>query len=209
MSIELLRKALGSYQTNCYLLIDPESNEAILIDAPAEADSLLKWASPFTIRQIVLTHGHADHTGALERVRRVLGIPLGAHPADLVDFDLTADKLLQDGDTIALGDAALEVVHIPGHTQGSIALKVLDREGFQFAVVGDAIFPGGPGHTTSHQALRQSLEALEETVFTWPDDVVLHPGHGDSTTVGEERGAFEAFRKKPLSPELYGDVLWR
>jgi glyoxylase-like metal-dependent hydrolase (beta-lactamase superfamily II) len=131
------------------------------------------------------------------------------HPADVLDFNLEVEKALKHGDNIPLGEAILEVVHIPGHTQGSIALKVIDRDNFMFAVVGDAIFPGGPGHTTSPSALHQSLESLEQTVFVWPDRIELHPGHGESTTVGDERMAFEAFRTKPLPPDLFGDVLWR
>lgn len=206
--IELQQKTLGSYQTNSYLLTHSESNEAILIDAPAEAEAILAWIKPFDVQQIVLTHAHPDHIGALEEVRRSLEIPVALHPADVQDFNLEVERVLKHGDNIPLGDASLEIVHIPGHTQGSIALKIMDQDQFIFAIVGDAIFPGGPGHTASPSALRQSLDSLEQTVFVWPDHIELHPGHGGSTTVGDERGAFEAFRTKPLPPDLFGDVLW-
>ena len=207
--IELRRKTLGKYETNCYLLINQASNDAVLIDAPDDADTILAWVAPYTVGQIVLTHGHADHTGALEELRRSLRVPVAIHPDDEQDFKLVADNSLVDGDSLTLGEARIEMVHIPGHTQGSIALKVVERENFNFALVGDAIFPGGPGHTTSPQTLEQSLESLERTVFTWPNDIELHPGHGTSTTVGDEREAFEAFRRNPLPPDLFGDVLWR
>lgn len=206
--IELQRKTLGSYQTNSYLLTHSETNEAILIDTPAEAEAILAWTKPFDVKQIVLTHAHPDHIGALEEVRRSLDVPVALHPADVQDFNLEVEKAVKHGDNIPLGDASLEIVHIPGHTQGSIALKIMDQGQFIFAIVGDAIFPGGPGHTASPSALRQSLDSLEQTVFVWPDHIELHPGHGDSTTVGDERGAFEAFRAKPLPPDLFGDVLW-
>jgi glyoxylase-like metal-dependent hydrolase (beta-lactamase superfamily II) len=206
--IELQRKTLGGYQTNSYLLIDQRTTGAILIDAPAEAETLLAWAEPFNIKQIVLTHGHSDHTGALDELRSSLRVPLVAHPADVRDFNIVDELHLEDGGRIPLGDAIVEIAHIPGHTPGSIALKVLEPDGFRLAIVGDAIFPGGPGHTVSSEALRQSLDALENTFFSWPDEVELHPGHGSSTTVGAERPAFEAFRKKPIPPDLYGDVLW-
>ncbi len=207
--IERQRKTLGKYGTNCYLLINQASKDAVLIDAPDDADTILAWVDPYTVEQIVLTHGHADHTGALEELRRSLGVPVAIHPDDERDFKLVADNSLVDGDTFTLGEARIEIVHIPGHTQGSIALKVVEREEFKFALVGDAVFPGGPGHTTSPQTLEQSLESLERTVFTWPNDIKLYPGHGASTTVGDEREAFEAFRMNPLPPDLFGDVLWR
>lgn len=207
--VELQRKTLGTYQTNCYMLIENETKEAILVDVPAEAEAILSWAEPFNVKRIILTHGHADHVGALDEVRQILEVPVAIHPADGQDFNLTAEMALEDGGSIIHGEIHLEIVHIPGHTQGSVALKVIDHSEFVFAVVGDAIFPGGPGHTTSPQALHQSLDALERTVFTWPDRIELHPGHGAFTTVADEREAFEAFRIKPLPPDLYGDVLWR
>jgi len=207
--IELQRRTFGNYQTNSYLIIHVETSDAILVDAPAEAERIFAWIKPFDVKQIVLTHAHVDHIGALEQVRRSLDVPVAIHPEDVQAFNLEAEKTLEHGDNISLGEACLTIVHIPGHTQGSIALKVIDQDDFKFAVVGDAIFPGGPGHTTSPSTLRQSLDSLEQTVFTWPDHIELHPGHGDSTSVGDERAAFEAFRTMPLPPDLYGDVLWR
>lgn len=207
--IELQRKTLGPYQTNCYLLNDTLNQDAILIDVPAEAETILAWIEPFTIKSILLTHGHADHVGALQGVRESLKVPVRLHPVDGRDFDIMTELPLEQGLSIPLGEAHLEVVHIPGHTQGNVALKVIEGGSFLFAIVGDAIFPGGPGYTSSPQALRQSLDALEHTVFTWPDRIELHPGHGASTMVGNEREAFEAFRATPLPPDLCGDVVWR
>ena len=207
--IERQCKTLGAYGTNAYLLLDRDSGEAILIDAPAEADSILDWAEPYRVKFIFLTHAHADHVGALEEVRRELDVPVFLHPADSRAFQLKADQMLEDGQTLTLGAARLQVVHVPGHTEGSVVLQVIEPEGFNYAIVGDAIFPGGPGHTTSSEALKQSLDSLARTVFTWSDEVELHPGHGEPTTVGEEREAFDAFRSKPLPDDLFGDVTWR
>jgi glyoxylase-like metal-dependent hydrolase (beta-lactamase superfamily II) len=131
---------------------------------------------------ILLTHGHADHVGALEEVRNALGVPVGIHPADADAFGLRADFSLSDGKVVEVGRSQVSVVHVPGHTPGSVCLR-LDGH----AVVGDAIFPGGPGHTISAEALEQSLGSLHRTIFVWADEIELHPGHGGTTTVGAER----------------------
>lgn len=207
--LELQQKTLGEYETNCYLLIDSNSQEAVLIDVPARAETILAWVAPYNIKLIALTHGHADHVGALDRVQRALAIPAGIHPADAREFGIKVEQELKHGASIRLGQADLEIIHIPGHTPGSVAIKIVEQEIIRFSIVGDAIFPGGPGHTSSNQALRQILDGLAGTVFTWPDEVRLYPGHGNATTVGDERIAFEAFHRNPLPPELYGDVAWR
>ena len=206
--LKLERKAVGSFQSNCYLLADPSSKTGVLIDAGAEARKLLDWIAGVQITHILITHGHPDHVGALDDIRQALNCPVGMHPFEGEAFNLGFDLSLESGTKIPVGAYSLEVHEIPGHTQGSIALALWD-DTFKRAIVGDAIFPGGPGHTQSHAALRQSLDSLEHTVFTWPDEVELYPGHGDATTVGAERKAFFTFRAQPLSPEVFGDVAWR
>jgi hydroxyacylglutathione hydrolase len=104
---------------------------------------------------------------------------------------------------LRVGRHFVRVVHVPGHTPGSVALR-FDRR----AIVGDAVFPGGPGHTDTPGALQTLLLSLQRTVFTWPDDTSLYPGHGDPTTVGDERPAFQAFLARPRPPDLCGDVTW-
>lgn len=205
---KLERLAVGSFQSNCYRIEDPSSQTGVLIDAGAEADKLLAWIEDIQITHILITHGHPDHVGALEELRQALNCPIGMHPLDAEVFELAFDLPLEAGTKIPVGQDFLEVHEIPGHTQGSIALALWE-ETFKRAIVGDAIFPGGPGHTRSPEALRLSLDSLERTVFTWADDVELYPGHGDATTVGAEREAFFAFRAQPLSPDVFGDVVWR
>jgi glyoxylase-like metal-dependent hydrolase (beta-lactamase superfamily II) len=208
MTLQLKKLVVGSYQSNCYLLEDTTSGTGVLVDAGDEAEALLQWVADVKVTQILITHGHADHVGALGEVRRALGCPVGMHLLDAEAFQLDLDFTLEQGTRIGLGPSHLEVHAIPGHTPGSVAFAIWD-DTFRRAIVGDAIFPGGPGYTTSPLELRQSLDSLERTVFTWADSVELYPGHGVSTTVGAEREAFETFRAKPLSPDLYGDVLWR
>jgi hydroxyacylglutathione hydrolase len=203
MGLELQRLEVGPWPMNCYLVSCPASGQVAVVDPGEDADEILALAGS-QVCCILLTHGHPDHVGALEAVRRATDAPVGVHPADSEAWGLDADFPLLDGMEVQVGRERVRVSHVPGHTPGSVCLRFDDQ-----AVVGDAIFPGGPGHTTSPEALAQSLYSLGRTVFTWPDDTVLHPGHGTSTTVGAEREAFERFVAAGSTPDLYGDVTWR
>jgi glyoxylase-like metal-dependent hydrolase (beta-lactamase superfamily II) len=206
--LDLRMLKVGPYEMNCYLVVHAETKAAILIDPGADAERILDWASDVKIQGVLLTHGHRDHIGALDQVCEALGMSYGMHAADAEGFELSPGYLLSEGEMLDLGEDQLEVVHIPGHTPGSVALRLID-DGPPRVVVGDVIFPGGPGHSASPEALSRSLESLAETVFTWPDETALHPGHGEGTTVGAERQAFETFRAGPIPADLHGDVTWR
>ncbi len=207
--LNLRVKSVGVDQANCYLIMDENTKVGILVDPGAEGIALIEWIDDVSIQTILVTHAHPDHVGALEYVRRELGVDAGMHIADAQAFSQRADYFLSDGQIIKLGESHLQVVHLPGHTPGSIGLHILDDSTPPSVLVGDAIFPGGPGHTTSPADLEVSLETLVRTVFTWSDVTILFPGHGEPTTVGAERIAFDAFYAKPRSPDLFGDVSWR
>jgi glyoxylase-like metal-dependent hydrolase (beta-lactamase superfamily II) len=202
-------KSVGADQANCYLIVDEKSKVGILVDPGAEGIALIEWIDDVSIQTILVTHAHPDHVGALEYVRRELGVDAGMHAADAQAFSQHPDYFLSDGQTIKFGYANLQVIHLSGHTAGSIGLHILDGSTPPRVLVGDAIFPGGPGHTTSPADLEVALETLARTVFTWSDETILFPGHGEPTTVGAERIPFEIFYATPRSPDLFGDVTWR
>ncbi|MEJ2211840.1 MAG: MBL fold metallo-hydrolase [Anaerolineae bacterium] len=210
MELEIERLEVGPWPMNCYLIRCPASGQVAIVDPGDEADRILATALAGSMPAgpqvccILVTHGHPDHVGALAAVCQGTEAPVGIHPADAETFGLDADFPLLDGMEIEVGQERVRVAHVPGHTPGSVCLRLNGQ-----ALVGDAIFPGGPGHTPSPQALTQSLYSLGRTVFTWPDDVALHPGHGPATTVGAERQAFERFVATGRSPDLFGDVTWR
>jgi hydroxyacylglutathione hydrolase len=203
MGLALEHLEVGPWPMNCYLIRCRASDQVAIVDPGEEPAKILAAAGP-DVCCILLTHAHPDHVGGLEVVRQATQVPVGLHPADAEAFGLEADFPLLDGMQVEVGKGRVTVAHLPGHTPGSVSLR-LDG----LAIVGDAIFPGGPGHTSSPEALAQSLYSLGRTVFTWPDDTVLCPGHGPSTTVGAERQAFERFVAADKPEDLQGDVTWR
>jgi hydroxyacylglutathione hydrolase len=200
-TVQLHTLFLGEWPTNCYVLIS--DGQSVIVDPAAEAKRILTAVEDTTVRAILLTHGHYDHVQALDEVRDATGAPLGLHPADAAEFGIEGDFDLTDGEALKLGSAELRVVHTPGHTPGSVCFR-FDRR----AVVGDTMFPGGPGHSRTPGALAQILASLRDKVFAWPDDTRFYPGHGEGSTVGAVRPDFEAFMARPRSPELCGDVEW-
>ncbi|HSJ59172.1 MAG TPA: MBL fold metallo-hydrolase [Anaerolineae bacterium] len=218
MTLDVQRLEVGPWPMNCYLVRCLVTGQVAVVDPGADPDAILEAVGTAPLCCILVTHGHPDHVGALEAVCSISEAPVGVHPADAStlesSFGLKADFPLVDSMQIEVGQGRLRVVHVPGHTPGSICLLPVQTRGrrkhtSEWALVGDAIFPGGPGHTKSHAELRQSLTSLACTVFTWPDGTQLLPGHGPGTTVRAERAAFEAFMDSDLSPHLQGDVTWR
>jgi glyoxylase-like metal-dependent hydrolase (beta-lactamase superfamily II) len=184
------------------LLICDEA--ALLVDPGDEAGTLLSALAGTHLSAIVCTHGHPDHSGALVEVKKATGASVRVHHADAAMLPVTPDQHLRDGDVLHVGRCQALVHHLPGHTPGSIGLQISgDRW-----LVGDAIFPGGPGHTASELAFTQLLETLRTRIFALPAHTLLLPGHGVATNVGRERGAFEQFVRNGWSEGACGDIQW-
>ena len=201
--IQIQRLSLGPFGTNSYILRCMKTGEGAIIDAPGDSDKVLEALKGINPKIILMTHDHMDHVGALTELKSSLNIPVAAHPSDTRGLPLSPDKMLEDGEIINIGEIALKVIHTPGHTPGSVGFLT-----GRYFLAGDTLFPGGPGKTRSPEALGQILETLTNKVFILPDETEVHPGHGDSTTLGKERPAFEAFKAKGYAPNLCGDVLW-
>lgn len=193
----LEKVVVGPMQVNCYILGCPRTSAAIVIDPGAEAEKIKDRlnACGLKVHCILNTHGHADHIGA----NRALRAPIFVHRQD-ADFlnnpqlnlssmfgvALTSpapERLLEDGEDIRVGDINLQVIHTPGHTPGGISLDAA-----KFVFTGDTLFAQGIGRTDFPYASEQALlQSIRKRLLVLQDEVVVYPGHGPSSTIGEER----------------------
>ncbi|MDP2913592.1 MAG: MBL fold metallo-hydrolase [Candidatus Omnitrophota bacterium] len=188
---------VGPLEVNCYLLGDLGTKDACLIDPGAEANRIrdVLRKGGFALKFIINTHGHGDHIAA----NGAFGVPIYIHRLD-GDFlrdpvknlsraflfavsSPAASRLLEDGDIIKLGGLCLEIIHTPGHTPGSISVKA---GGTIFT--GDALFKNGIGRTDlDYGDEAVLLKSIKQRLLVFSDDTVILPGHGESSTIGEER----------------------
>ena len=199
-ALSISKLSVGPMDNNAYLLVCRASNEALLIDAAAEperlADLVGAGASRPELRHVLTTHRHHDHWQALGAVAGMFETRQIAHPLDAPELPIPADELVEHGDTVRFGEIELGVVHLRGHTPGSIALVYRDGEGSHI-FTGDSLFPGGPGKTGSPDDFTSLMADLEERVFgTLPDETWVYPGHGDDTTLGTERPHLAEWRER-------------
>jgi glyoxylase-like metal-dependent hydrolase (beta-lactamase superfamily II) len=199
MIIEKLEVA--PFASNCYIVGAETSHEAIIIDPGAEADRILKRVKDLglTVKLIVLTHSHFDHTGAAKEVKEATKAELAVHSADarglqsmplmgmLSRLSLQAapppDRLLKGGDSLEIAGLRLLVLHTPGHSPGGICLL---GEGVVFT--GDTLFNFGIGRSdTPGGSERQLLDSIHTKLMVLPDNTRVYPGHGPETTIGIER----------------------
>ena len=203
IDIRIERLTLGSWETNTYIVVCQKTGDSLVVDAPAKASEIIASLQGTIPRYILLTHDHYDHTGVLVSLRSRLKVPLAAHTADSLTLKTPPEILLKDGDIISLGNLEVKALHVPGHTPGSLCFRI-----GKYLLAGDTIFPGGPGKTWSPDEFRQILKSITEKIFLLPDDTVIFPGHGDSTTVKKSKEEYAAFASRPHSPDLCGDVTW-
>ncbi|WP_095013215.1 MBL fold metallo-hydrolase [Tsuneonella mangrovi] len=191
------------YQQNCSLIWCTKTMKGALVDPGGELDKL-KYAAEkagVTLEKILITHGHMDHCGQAGMLAEELGLPIeGPHEADrfwiarleedckrmgMEGRPFESDRWLVDGDTVTVGDLTLDVIHCPGHTPGHV---VFVHKPSKFAIVGDVLFQGSIGRTDfplgNHQDL---LDSITQKLWPLGNDVTFIPGHGPTSTFGQER----------------------
>jgi len=181
---------VGAQWTNCYIIGDSKTLDALIIDPGFDTNRDLKKtldeisSHSFRVKIIVNTHGHPDHTSGNKAIKNATGAPIVIHEYDApMLVNPSADKILHDGDVVRIGEVTLRVLHTPGHSRGSISLL-----GDNIVFCGDALFngsigrfdlPGGSG--------KELMHSLKNRLLILPDHVRVYPGHGPATTIGEER----------------------
>ncbi|MCT2590366.1 MBL fold metallo-hydrolase [Streptomyces sp. N2-109] len=179
----------GTWEVDNNVWIVGDDTEAVVIDAAHDADAIATALDGRTLLAIICTHAHDDHVGAAPELSRRTGAPVLLHPEDLPLWKLAhpdrePDGELTDGRVLTVAGTDLTVLHTPGHAPGAICLHVPEL-GTVFS--GDTLFQGGPGATgRSFSDYPTILESIRERLLILPDDTVVRPGHGGSTTIGAE-----------------------
>ncbi|WP_306367317.1 MBL fold metallo-hydrolase [Nocardiopsis sp. CC223A] len=195
--LTITKISVGPMENNAYLLRCRSTGEAVLIDAAAEPDRILELVGSDGLDRVITTHRHQDHWQALAEVVGETGARTVAHPEDGGELPVSVDEPVVHGSRIPVGDGHLTVIHLRGHTPGSIALRYDDPEGHTHLFTGDSLFPGGVGRTWSDEDFRTLLGDVEERVFgVLPDDTWVYPGHGRDTTLGVERPHLDEWRER-------------
>jgi glyoxylase-like metal-dependent hydrolase (beta-lactamase superfamily II) len=192
------KMSVGDFDNNTYLLRCRSTDEQLLVDAAAEPDRILSLVGDSGLTKIVTTHQHGDHWQALADVASTTGAETYAGADDVDGIPVPTAHPVSDGDTITIGDCELEVIHLVGHTPGSIALTYNAAGPEPHLFTGDCLFPGGVGNTQKDPARFQSLyEGVVAKIFDrLPDTTWVYPGHGGDTTLGAERPHLEEWRER-------------
>lgn len=194
---------VGPLQCNCSIIGDETTREAMVIDPGDDIEDVLAILRKHDVRvkQIVITHAHIDHVGGAMKLRAATGAPILLNENDfallqMLDVQATwlgmaapgaveIDQTLTNGDTVKAGSHAANVLHTPGHSEGSICLYFPDEKKL---IAGDTLFAGSIGRTDlPGGSMQKIMQSLHGTVLALPDETVVVPGHGPMTTIGEER----------------------
>ena len=194
---------VGPLQCNCSIIGDETTHEAMVIDPGDNIDEVLALILKHNlqVKQIVVTHAHIDHVGGAMKLRAVTGAPILLNQNDyallkMLDAQATwigvadpgkveIDRSISTGETVTAGQHTAQILHTPGHTEGSICLYF---EAEKKLIAGDTLFAGSIGRTDLPGGSTQKImRSLHDTVLSLPDEIEVIPGHGESTTIGEER----------------------
>jgi glyoxylase-like metal-dependent hydrolase (beta-lactamase superfamily II) len=195
--LTITKFSVGDMDNNVYLLRCQATDEQVLVDAADDARRIMQVVGSDGLRRVVTTHRHWDHHRALPEVVAATGATTVAGEADADELPVPVDERVSDGDTVQVGECRLEVIHLVGHTPGSIALLYDDPDGTPHLFTGDSLFPGGVGKTWSPEDFTSLVRDVSTKLFDrLPDETWFYPGHGNDSTLGAERPHLSEWRSR-------------
>ena len=203
--VQIKRLILNSFQENTYIIYD-QTNEAVIIDAGCHTqpgiDEVKKFVSTenLKIKYLLITHGHIDHVIGIQPLKEIYKIECLSHADELalvksipaqanmfgfeIDKAPVIDKTFKDGDRITFGNSCIEVIHTPGHSKGGVCFLLRESK---ILISGDTLFQGSIGRTDLGGNYETLIMSIINKILPLGDDIVVYPGHGDSTTIGYEK----------------------
>jgi glyoxylase-like metal-dependent hydrolase (beta-lactamase superfamily II) len=195
--LSITKLSVGDMDNNVYLLRCQATDQQLLVDAADDADRILQVVGSDGLTTVVTTHRHWDHHRALRRVVEATGATTVAGAEDADELPVPVDRRVGDGDVVEVGECRLEVIHLKGHTPGSVALLYDDPDGAPHLFTGDSLFPGGVGKTWSEADFASLLQDVSVKLFDrLPDETWFYPGHGNDSTLGAERPHLAEWRSR-------------
>lgn len=198
--LTIRKLAVSQMSNNVYLLTCNATRSQLLIDAADDAPRIVELVrdSGDGLDAVVTTHRHWDHVRALEEVVEATGARTLAGADDADELPVRVDEALRQGDRVQFGEITLDVIHLRGHTAGSVALAYRDRSGVTHLFTGDSLFPGGVGNTKNPgQSFESLIGDVTARIFdVYDDDTWFYPGHGDDSTLGTERPHLQEWRER-------------
>lgn len=199
--MKVVRIPAGIYAANCYLVYSESNKEGIIIDPGGDADDIIAEIKNLglDIKYIILTHGHGDHIAGVREIKEYTNAPVAIHKDDehllkngkdnlssimaMGAVELTADILLDDEDEISFGNLNAKILHTPGHTPGGISIKIENS-----IFTGDTLFAGSIGRTDFEGgSFEDIIDSIKNKILEYPEDTVVYPGHGPSSTIKTEK----------------------
>lgn len=202
-ALKIGRKVLGICSTNCYFIYEEGSNQVIVVDPADKGEAIYNdlEKAGFEVAGIILTHAHFDHIMGLKRLQQLTGAKCYACAEEQFvcetpsanlsesflrrEYTIQPDVYVKDYEKITIGSMTCQLIHTPGHTCGSCCYYFEDAK---LLISGDTLFQGSVGRTDFETgSMSQIVRSIKEKLFVLPDDVVVFPGHGERTSIGEEK----------------------